>query len=169
MRHRKAQTKLNRSPSHRRATFSNLLLGLVEHGRVQTTERKARELRSLAERMVTRATRLGDLLLKDPKAMAPEDRARLVHAMRMVGRRLRQRSAVLHLFNEWAPRYLGRPGGYTRVFKLGNRRGDGAPMALLEFVPAEMPQREGAAVEEVRAPEKKKGLLGKLRSRKEKA
>lgn len=147
MRHRKGRTRLGRTSKHYEATMGNMLSSLIEHGRIRTTEPKARELRRVAERAVTRATRLGDILLKDWKALEAEDRGRLVHAIRMTRRNVRNREAVLRLFNEWAPRYLGRPGGYTRMFKLGNRRGDNAPLALIEFVPADMPQREGKGVD----------------------
>ncbi|MCB9557752.1 MAG: 50S ribosomal protein L17 [Deltaproteobacteria bacterium] len=141
MRHRKQRRKLGRSSAHRHALFSNLLAALVEHGRIRTTERKARELRSVAEKAVTRATSLGDALLKLPESLDTEQRAALVHAMRLTRRSMR-REMVLHLFREVAPRFLGRPGGYTRMVKLGNRRGDGAPMAMIEFIEAEMPPRE---------------------------
>ena len=147
-----------------RAMYSNMLASLIEHRRIKTTERKARDLRSIAEKTVTRFTALGDLLLKDPEKLPAEERARVIHAMRMVGRRLRNREAVLTLFNDVAPRYLGRPGGYTRMYKLGFRQGDGAPMAILEFVDAEMPEREGRKAPE--AKEKKQGLLGRLRRKK---
>ena len=144
--------------------FGNMLAALVEHGRIKTTERKARELRSIAEKAVTRATSLGDTLLKRPENLDAEDRARVIHAMRMAGRSL-DRSSVLALFREVAPRYLGRPGGYTRVHKLGFRRGDGAPMALIEFIDAEMPESEWAQQDEG-GDDKKKGLLGRLRRKK---
>jgi len=125
--------------------LSNMMMALVEHGRIETTERKARDLRSAAEKMITRATSLGDLLLKDWEGLEAEDRAQVVHAIRMVRRKLRDRQAVMHLFQEVAPRYLGRQGGYTRIVKTGFRRGDGAPMAILELVEAEMPAREEAS------------------------
>ena len=83
--------------------------------------------------------------------------------MRLVRRRLRSRDAMLTLLGDVAPRYLGRPGGYTRMYKLGPRQGDGAPMVLLEFVEADMPQREGRRSEQ---PEKKTGILGRLRRKK---
>jgi len=165
VRHRKARRKLGRSSSHIRAMYSNMLAALIEHRRIKTTERKARDLRSIAEKAVTRFTGLGDILLKDPDKLSQEEKAKLVHAMRIVRRSLRDRDAVLTLFDDVAPRYLGRPGGYTRMYKLGFREGDGAPMALLEFVEAEMPEREGrragAAGGEV-----KKGLLSRLRRKK---
>ncbi|MFH1132698.1 MAG: 50S ribosomal protein L17 [Pseudomonadota bacterium] len=149
MRHRKARKKLGRTYSHRHAMFGNLLAALAEHGRIQTTERKAKELRRLAERAITHFTRLGDLLLKDPESFGPEDSAKVVHALRVVRRNLKDRSALLKLYDNWAPRFLGRPGGYTRMFKMGPRRGDSAPMAVVEFVPAEMPEREGRGEKKV--------------------
>jgi large subunit ribosomal protein L17 len=156
VRHRKARTKLTGPGTHRRAIYANQLAAIIERGRIKTTERKAKDLRGVVERAVTRFTRLGDILTKDPAKLDVEERARLVHAMRMVRRTLnakgrsdgsntpsRERSVVMRLFDEWAPRYLGRPGGYTRILKVGPRKGDGAPMAIIEFVPAEMPQRAG--------------------------
>lgn len=164
MRHRKARNKLGRTSAHRRATLSNMLLGLIEHGRIKTTERKARELRGFAERAVTRATRLGEILTKDWSRLEQDNRARLVHALRVTRQTLKDRQAVLRLFDEWAPRYLGRPGGYTRMFKLGNRRGDNAPMALLEFVPADMPEREARAGDGSGAKPAKRGLFGRAKA-----
>jgi large subunit ribosomal protein L17 len=156
---------MGRTPSHIRAMQSNMLASLIEHRRIKTTERKARELRRVAERSVSRFTALGDLLLKDRDKLPAEDRARIVHAMRMVRRRLRNRHALLTLFDDVAPRYLGRPGGYTRIYKTGFRKGDGAPMAIVEFIEAEMPEREGGG--RTSEPEKK-GLLARLRRKKKK-
>ena len=167
MRHRKARRKLGRSSSHIRAMYSNMLAALVEHRRIKTTERKARDLRSFAEKTVTRFTGLKDILLKDPAKLSQEEKARVVHVMRTVGRRLRNREALRTLFDDIAPRYLGRPGGYTRMYKLGNRVGDGAPMAILEFVEAEMPERDGRPKEAAPESEEKKGLLDHLRGNKE--
>lgn len=167
MRHRKGRTHLGRTSAHFEATLSNMLAALIEHGRIRTTERKAKELRRHAERAVTRATRLGDILLKDWSKLEASDRGRLIHAVRLAKRRVRDRDAVLRLFDEWAPRYLGRPGGYTRLFKLGNRRGDNAPMALLEFVPAEMPEREkasGGGDDEGANQRKKRGIFGRAKA-----
>jgi large subunit ribosomal protein L17 len=165
VRHRKARTKLGRSPSHIKAMRSNMLVSLIQHRRIKTTERKARELRGVAEKAVTRFTALGDLLLKDRTKLEPEERARIVHAMRMVRRGLRDREAVLTLYDDIAPRYLGRPGGYTRVLKTGFRRGDAAPMAILEFIEAEMPEREGEPAKKG-GDKEKKGLLSRLRRKK---
>jgi large subunit ribosomal protein L17 len=83
--------------------------------------------------------------------------------MRLVRRDLKQPDAVTHLFEEIAPRYLGRPGGYTRIYRSGFRKGDNAPMVLLEFIEAEMPEKEGGAGKG--EPEKKKGRLASLLSR----
>jgi large subunit ribosomal protein L17 len=144
--------------------YSNMLVGLIEHGRIKTTQRRARALRSIAEKLVTRATSLGDLLLKDKSRLQAEDKARLIHAMRLVRRELKQPDAVARLFEEVAPRYLGRPGGYTRTYRSGFRKGDNAPMVLLEFIEAEMPEKEGSVSKE--EPGKKKGRLASLLSRK---
>jgi large subunit ribosomal protein L17 len=152
VRHRRARTKLGRTSSHRKAMYENMVTALVEHGRVTTTERKAKELRGIAEKVVTRATSLGDLLLKDLSKLEADDKARVVHAIRMLRKTVKNRETVLHLLKEVAPRFLGRPGGYTRINKVGFRKGDGAPVAILEFVEAEMPEREGGKPEE---PEKK--------------
>ncbi len=141
--------------------ISNMLIALVEHGRIKTTERKARELRSAAEKVVTRATSLGDILLQDEDSLSKDDAAQRVHAIRMALRTLRDRDSVLRLFEDIAPRYLGRPGGYTRTLKLGARRGDNAPMVILEFVDADMPEKEGQTDEET-----KKGFFDRFRRKK---
>jgi len=164
VRHRKAHTKLNRSPSHRRAMTNNMLLALVEHGRIKTTERRARELRRVAEGAIARATRLGDVLLKERSKLDADEKAQVVHAMRLVRRTLKDRDAVRKLFEEWAPRYLGRPGGFTRVYKLGNRKGDNAPMVLVEFIDGDRREGEGGSTDGEDG-EKKKGLLSRLRGK----
>lgn len=143
---------------------SNMLLALVEHGRIKTTERRARELRRVAEGAIARATRLGDVLLKERSKMDADEKAQVVHAMRLVRRTLKDRDAVQKLFEEWAPRYLGRDGGFTRVYKLGNRKGDNAPMVLVEFIDAEHPQGDATTPGDEQD-EKKKGLLTRLRGK----
>jgi large subunit ribosomal protein L17 len=164
VRHRKARTKLNRSPAHRKAMMNNMLLALIEHGRIKTTERRAKELRRMAERAISTATRLGDVLVKEPSELDADQKARKIHAMRLVGRVVKQRPALLKLFEEWAPLYLSRPGGYTRTYKLGNRRGDNAPMVLIEFVDA--PRASGGDDEQPEeSGERKKGLLARLRGK----
>ncbi len=158
MRHRKAGRKFGRNSSHRRAMFRNLAGNLVLHERIETTEAKAKELRRIAERLVTRAARLSDDLTVDVSKLGDEERqrvlARRVHAQRKVAEFLpRKLTRVLSdgsveevdlvhkLFHEIAPRYLERikadkGGGYTRVVKMLPRRGDNAPMALIEFLEA---------------------------------
>lgn len=123
MRHQKSGRKLGRVGEHRRALFRNQLRSLVIHERIVTTLPKAKELRPIAERMVT--------LAKDSES---------VHARRMAGRWIEDRSLVKRLFTEIGPRFVNRPGGYTRIVKLGPRRGDGAELAILEFVDYRLPE-----------------------------
>jgi len=156
MRHLKAGRKFGRNTSHRRAMFRNLAANLVLHERIETTDAKAKELRRIAERLITKATRLGDDLLKDTTSLGDGDRqqvvARRVHAQRLVGRFLPRFVAkqgadgeqievdlIYKLFHEIAPRYMervkaGKGGGYTRIVKIGPRRGDNAPISIIEFV-----------------------------------
>jgi large subunit ribosomal protein L17 len=135
MRHRKAGVHLSRTSAHRKALFSNLVAALFTNERIRTTDAKARETRRLAERTITWARRVGDVLTKKQDRRSTEESARVVHAVRMARRIVRDRGAVLKLFDEIAPRFLGRRGGYTRIVKLGQRPGDAAPMALLELMP----------------------------------
>ena len=116
MRHQVKGRKLGRSPAHRKALFRNQLSSLVKAERIRTTLQKAKELRPLAEKVVTQGKR--DTL----------------HARRQVNRLISDRELVKKLFDEIAPRFHERPGGYTRIIKLGPRKGDGAEMAYLEFV-----------------------------------
>lgn len=108
--------RLGGSPAHERLMLANLATSLFEHGRITTTEAKARRLRPLAERLITIAKR-GDL-----------------HAHRRVLRVIRDKTVVHELMTDIAPRYSHRPGGYTRIVKIGNRKGDNAPMAVIELV-----------------------------------
>ena len=116
MRHQRAGRKLGRDSAHRKALYSNLAGALIEHGRIQTTEAKAKEVRPIVEKMITLGKR-GDL-----------------HAHRQAVAFLRSKSVAHKLFAEVAPRFAERPGGYTRVVKLGPRQGDSAQMAYLELV-----------------------------------
>jgi large subunit ribosomal protein L17 len=128
MRHHRSGKKLGRDSSHRKALYANLTSSLIEHGRIRTTETKAKAVRPIAEKMVT----LG--------------RDGSIHARRQVLAYLRTQEVVHKLFSEVAPRFRDRPGGYTRVVKLGPRQGDSAPMAYLEFVDyvPEAPSQGGA-------------------------
>jgi len=133
MRHRKAGRKLSRSSSHRKAMYSNMVASLVTHGRIETTEAKAKELRRVADRTINWGVKVADLLAADPKSLSADDRARLVHARRMAQRVLKDRDALAKLFGEIAPQYAGRAGGYTRILKTRDRHGDAAPMAFVEL------------------------------------
>jgi large subunit ribosomal protein L17 len=148
MRHQRAGVHLSRTSAHRKALFSNLIAALFTNERIRTTEAKAKETRRLAERTITWARRVGDVLGKKPERRTTEESARVVHAVRMARRIVRDRGAVLKLFDELAPRYSGRHGGYTRIVKLVQRPGDAASMSLLELMPedgASAPKSEGKA------------------------
>ena len=155
MRHQKAGLHLSRTPAHRKALFSNLVAALFTHERIRTTDAKAKETRRLAERTITWARRLGDVLTKKPDKRTPQESARVVHAVRMARRVVRDRIAVVKLFDEIGPRYLARQGGYTRIVKIGARPGDAAPMSLLELVPDGEPK--AVAVDEAPAAKGDKG------------
>jgi large subunit ribosomal protein L17 len=144
MRHQRAGVHLSRTSAHRKALFSNLVAALFTNESIRTTDAKAKETRRLAERTITWARRVGDVLTKKPDRRSTEESARVVHAVRMARRVVRDRGAVLKLFDELAPRYLGRRGGYTRIVKLGQRPGDAAPMSLLELIPDELPAPKAA-------------------------
>lgn len=142
MRHRKSGRQFGRNSSHRRAMLRALTANLVAHERITTTEAKAKELRSVAERLITRALRLGPVAFTPNAELSLADRARRLAVQRQVGRYLRrfatvndsQIDLVEKVFVDLASRFQGRPGGYTRIVKLGPRRGDNAPMAIVEFV-----------------------------------
>ena len=116
MRHGKTGKKLGRDSAHRKALYANLACSLIEHGRIRTTEAKAKAVKPYAEKMITLGRR-GDL-----------------HARRQALSALRSQEVVHQLFAEVAPRMADRPGGYTRIVKLGPRQGDAAEMVYLELV-----------------------------------
>jgi large subunit ribosomal protein L17 len=135
MRHRVAGKRLNRSSGQRKALRRNMVTALLYHERIETTEAKARAIRGQAERLIT--------LAKQGLVAEQEDPARGVHARRLAGGRLNRwltgpdgtRVDILEkLFADIAPRYADRAGGYTRMYRLGPRKGDAAPMVLLELV-----------------------------------
>ncbi len=115
MRHLNKGRKLNRTSSHRKALFKNMVLSLIRHGRIKTTDPKAKELRRVADRMVTLGKK-GDLA-----------------ARRRAYDFIQSHEMVKKLFDEIAPRYKDRNGGYTRVIKFGHRRGDAAMLSIIEF------------------------------------
>ena len=116
MRHNVSGRKLNRTAAHRKALYRNLVTALFKHERIQTTVPKAKEARMVAEKLITFAKR-GDL-----------------HARRMAARKLYEPAVLQKLFEEIGPRYADRPGGYTRIMRLGPRKGDNAELAILELV-----------------------------------
>ena len=116
MRHQRAGKKLCRDSAHRRALYANLAGALIEHGRIKTTEAKAKAVKPIAEQMITLGRR-GDL-----------------HARRQALAFLRSPDVVHKLFSDVGPRFADRPGGYSRIVKIGPRPGDAAPMAYLELV-----------------------------------
>jgi large subunit ribosomal protein L17 len=115
MRHLKSGRKLNRTSAHRKALFRNLVTALLEHEQVRTTDAKAKELRRVADKMITLGKR-GSL-----------------HARRQAAAYIRRRSVVTKLFTEVAERFRERHGGYTRIVKIGHRHGDAAPMSVIEL------------------------------------
>jgi len=137
MRHLKAGRKFRRTSAHQRAMFTNMVTALLRYERVQTTDAKAKELRRVADKTIHWGVRLGELLIQNRTHMKPDERARLIHSMRMARRVVRDREVLQKLFDEVAPRYLGRPGGYTRVIKVRRRLGDAAPISLVELVAGE--------------------------------
>ena len=133
MRHHRAGKKLGRDPAHRKALYANLAGSLIEHGRVKTTVTKAKAVKPFVEQMISLGKR-GDL-----------------HARRQALSELRSRDVVEKLFEEVAPRFADRPGGYSRIVKLGPRLGDAAEMAYLElvdYVPVGAPVPAAAAAED---------------------
>jgi large subunit ribosomal protein L17 len=137
MRHKRAGLHLSRTAAHRKALFSNMVAALLTYERIRTTAPKAKEIRRLAERAITWARRLGPILTKKPEKRTDEEKGQVVHAMRMALRVVRDRDAVLKLFEEIGPRFIARHGGYTRIMKVAQRPGDAAPMAILELIPDE--------------------------------
>ena len=143
--------------------FSNLVAALLTYERIRTTDAKAKEVRRLAERAIRWARRLGPMLTKKPEKRTDEERARVVHAIRMALRAIRDREAVLKLFEEIGPRYLTRHGGYTRIMKLGQRPGDAAHMSLLELIPAEGEAKKPEPKQEKGKPKQEPAEKGKAK------
>ncbi len=168
MRHRKSGRRLGRNAPHRKAMYRNMATSLLEHGRIRTTDAKAKELRKVVERLITLSKRV------PPSAIdaASDDearrlRARRVHAVRQARKWVKDRDVLQKLFSEYSEQFQDRPGGYTRITKIGRRNGDNAPMSIIELVeepcepgkkkarapkaeaaPAEEPAEEPAAEEE---------------------
>ncbi|GMU03464.1 50S ribosomal protein L17 [Corallococcus caeni] len=132
MRHKVGQRKLHRTTSHRLAMLNNMVTSLLEHGAIRTTVPKAKEVRPLAERIITLAKRGG------------------LSNVRLAARTVKDRTVLQKVFSEYKERYASRPGGYTRIVRLGFRRGDAAEMALIELV--DRPAKAPAAAETTEAP-----------------
>ncbi|MGB0647872.1 MAG: 50S ribosomal protein L17 [Bradymonadia bacterium] len=153
MRHRKSGRKLGRNSSHRRAMFRNMATSLIEEERIQTTAAKAKELRSIVEKLITLGSRNAVSVVEQggddgERAKRSADR---VAAVRQAGRYIMNRDALQKLFGEIAERYVGRPGGYTRVLRTGRRLGDNAEMAIIELLPEGYARSEKAAPAPVKA------------------
>jgi len=141
MRHNNAGRRLGRTTSHRTAMFRNMVTSFLNHEKITTTDAKAKELRGIAEKMITLGKK-GDL-----------------HAMRQAAAYIRDKKVVTKLFATIAPRYKERPGGYTRIIKLGIRPGDNAPLSIIELVEEELkvkkeskPAKKAAAKKAAPAP-----------------
>jgi large subunit ribosomal protein L17 len=147
MRHKNAGRKFDRDTSSRRAMLRNLAANLILHERIETTDAKAKELRRVAERLITKARRLGQVAYTPQTELSAPDKARRLAASRLIaayiprfGVRVETGGAttrvdlVEKILLDLAKRYADRPGGYTRIVKFGPRRGDNAPMSLIELV-----------------------------------
>jgi large subunit ribosomal protein L17 len=153
MRHRVSHRKLGRVTEHRIAMLRNQATDLIRHERIETTVPKAKELRPFVERLITIAKR---------GLAAGDANGRTLHARRMVLEDIQDRDVVGKLFDEIAPRFEARPGGYTRILRIGYRRGDNAPVAQIELVGSEFNPNAGTEAEG-EGP-KKKGVGGRLRA-----
>ena len=138
MRHRNAHRKLSRNTSHRRALLRNLVTDLLEHGRLMTTLPKAKEVRPLAEKMITLGKR--DSL----------------HARRQVLSYVMREAIAKRVFDTIAPKFADRKGGYSRIIKLGNRKGDGADLAIIELLGSELEVKKAERAEKVKEKASKK-------------
>ncbi len=145
MRHRKDGRQFGRNTSHRRAMFRNLAGNLITHERIVTTDAKAKELRRVTDRLITKAKRLGPTAHTAQAELSEAQKAERLHVARLLGSFLPRfgvdsqgetRNLVEKVLCELSKRFAERSGGYTRIIKLGPRRGDGASMCLIEFVDA---------------------------------
>lgn len=137
MRHRKSGRKLGRTSAHRRAMYRNMVTSLLLHGQIRTTEAKAKELRRIADRVITLGKKSPASALE---GLSGEEltlaRQRRLHHIRRARVWVKDRAALNRLFGEYADRFKERPGGYTRILKIGARAGDNADMAIIELVEA---------------------------------
>jgi large subunit ribosomal protein L17 len=156
MRHRVAHRKLGRVTEHRIAMLRNQATALLRYEHIETTVAKAKELRPFVERLITIAKR---------GVASGEGNGKLLNARRLVGVELQDREVVGKLFDTIAPRFAERPGGYTRILRLGYRRGDAAEVAQLELVGSEYdPKASPKDTKAAAAPKPKTGVGGRLRA-----
>jgi large subunit ribosomal protein L17 len=155
MRHRVGQRKLGRVTEHRIAMLRNQAEALIRHEHIETTLPKAKELRPFVERIITLAKR---------GLAAGDANAGTLHARRMVFRDIQNRDVVAKLFDTIAPRFEARPGGYTRILRLGHRRGDSAEVALIELVGSEYDPNAETEKGAAEAKPQPKGVGGRLRA-----
>ena len=156
MRHRVAHRKLGRVTDHRIAMLRNQATALIRYEHIETTVPRAKELRPFVERLITIAKR---------GVAVGEGNGRLLHARRLVGREIADGDVVGKLFETIAPRFAERPGGYTRILRLGYRRGDSAEVAQLELVGSEYdPKAEPKQTKAAAEPKPKTGVGGRLRA-----
>jgi len=139
MRHRNGNRKLSRNTSHRRALLRNLVTDFLDHGRLMTTLPKAKEVRPLAEKMITLGKRNN------------------LHARRQVQAYLLREAIAKKVFDTIAPRFADRNGGYSRIIKLGNRKGDGADLAIIELLGSELEVKKAERVAKAEEKQAKKG------------
>jgi large subunit ribosomal protein L17 len=133
MRHRKSGRKLGRNAPHRAALFNNLVTSLLTYGRIETTEAKAKDLRGFADSTISLGVSVHGLVAKGDQA-TKEERAQIVHARRQARKTVTTPDALKRLFTEIGPHFASRKGGYTRLLKTRVRKGDAAPMALVELI-----------------------------------
>ncbi len=145
MRHGKDGRQFSRNTAHRRAMFRNLAANLVNHERIITTDAKAKELRRVAERLITKAKRLGDVARTKGDKLSATDKSKRLHVARLLGAFIprwavekdgTKKDLIEKVLVDLSTRMAERKGGYTRIIKLGPRRGDGASMSLIELVDA---------------------------------
>ncbi len=134
MRHQKARKRLGSSSSHRKAVLRNMVTSLFKHGQLETTDARAKQLKPLAEKMITLAKR-GDL-----------------HARRQALSFMQEKTVTHRLFGEIKDRYIDRQGGYVRIVKKGVRKGDGAPVSIIQLLPAEEGKKKGKKKTKAAAP-----------------
>jgi large subunit ribosomal protein L17 len=148
MRHKKAGRQFGRDTSSRRAMLRNLTANLITHERIETTDAKAKELRRVAERLITKAVRIGAVAQQKDADLTGADKATRLHVSRMISSYIPRFGVrtdgtkvdlVEKVLLDLSKRFTGRPGGYTRIIKVGNRRGDNAPISIIEFVDAAAP------------------------------